>query len=123
MAERAGSPDRVWDAPTRWFHWINVVLVSVVAASGFFFMYRESFQVSGGEAKMALKAAHTWVGYAFVINLAARLVWAFRGNPNARWRAIVPDRAALRQIGAELRGLARRERVKHLVRSPVSRLS
>lgn len=113
----------VWDAPTRWFHWINLVLVALLTVSGYFFMYREAFQVDGREAKMALKAAHVWIGYAFAVNLAWRIIWAFRGNPIARWRSILPDRSSLRSMGAELRDLIARRPVSHLVRSPISRLS
>jgi Ni,Fe-hydrogenase I cytochrome b subunit len=113
----------IWDAPTRWFHWINLVLVVLLVLSGFFFMYREAFQVTGREAKMALKIAHVWVGYAFAVVLAARFVWAFVGSPGSQWRAILPDRESLRSIGAELRGLRDRRLVRHLARSPLGRLS
>jgi cytochrome b len=117
------TPRRVWDAPTRWFHWTNLVLVLLLAGSGFFFMYREAFHVTGREAKMALKIAHVWIGYAFTLVLAARVAWAFIGSPSARWRAILPDRNALRGIGDELRGLRDRRLVRHPTRSPLSRLS
>lgn len=93
---------QVWDAPTRWFHWINLVLVALLTVSGFF-LYREMFQVEGREAKMALKSA--------------------RGNPISRWRALLPDRRSLRSMGGELRDLIARRPVCHLVRSPISRLS
>ena len=123
MSDPHGETPHVWDGPTRWFHWINLVLVFLLALSGYFVKYRSVFQVSGSEAKMAIIAAHAWVGYAFAINLAVRLIWAFVGNRNARWRAILPDRQALRGMGAELRALWTRRPVAHLVRSPVSRLS
>lgn len=112
-----------WDRPTRWFHWINVLLIGIVALSGFFFMYRGAFRVEGREAKMALKAAHSWVGYAFALNLAVRIVWGFLGNADARWRRVLPDRESFRAIPAELRELRDGRPVSHLIRSPVSRLS
>jgi Ni/Fe-hydrogenase 1 B-type cytochrome subunit len=117
------ATEHVWDGLTRWFHWSNVVLVCLLAASGLFLKYRELLHVSGGEAKMALKAAHSLIGYAFALNLAVRIVWGFRGNVQARWQAVLPDRRSLSALGEELRGLRDRLPVTHLVRSPVSRLS
>ena len=123
MPEPSDTKGPVWDGPTRWFHWINVVLVFVSVLSGLFFLWRESFHVEGREAKMALKALHSWIGYVWLANLSWRAVWGFMGNSNARWRAVLPDREALRLIGPELRALIERRPRQHRGRSPVSRLS
>lgn len=117
-----GAAGPAWDAPTRWFHWANLALVLLLLLSGFFFQYREAFHVTGRDAKMALKVAHVWIGYAFTLILAARVAWALGGPPGARWRAILPDRDALRGIGAELRDLRDRRLVRHRTRSPLGRL-
>jgi cytochrome b len=51
------------------------------------------------EAKVWLKSLHVWIGYVFVLNLAMRLLWAFVGSPQARWRALLPGgRGYLREL-------------------------
>jgi len=80
---------RVWDAPTRWFHWINALCVIALAAIGLVILNAKGLGV-GNDGKIALKTVHTWVGYVFALNLAWRLIWAFFGNRFARWRAILP---------------------------------
>ncbi len=80
---------RVWDAPTRWFHWINALCVIVLAAIGLVILNAKGLGI-GNDGKIALKTVHTWTGYVFALNLAWRLLWAFFGNRYARWRAILP---------------------------------
>tara|TARA_R110000824_G_scaffold336_5_gene2050 strand:+ start:7809 stop:8471 length:663 start_codon:yes stop_codon:yes gene_type:complete len=40
--------------------------------------------------KVSLKTVHVLTGYVFVLNLLWRFIWAFLGNPYARWNAILP---------------------------------
>jgi len=40
--------------------------------------------------KVTLKTVHTWIGYAFVLNLLWGIAWEFFGNRTARWRSILP---------------------------------
>jgi cytochrome b len=70
-----GQPVRVWDLPTRVFHWLLVVLVafSVVTAS------------IGGNAMVW----HMRSGFAIFTLLAFRLVWGFVGGHWSRFRAFV----------------------------------
>jgi len=82
-------PYRVWDAPTRWFHWINVLCVIALAALGLVILNASALGVTN-PGKVTLKTIHTWVGYVFAVNLLWRLVWAFLGNRFARWPAILP---------------------------------
>jgi cytochrome b len=114
---------QVWDAPTRWCHWINVVTVLLLVLSGFLFMYRYSLHIESPEAKAAIQTVHSLVGYGFAINLLARIVWGFCGNRHARWSAVLPGWAALRALGAELRDLRRRRSFAYVGRGPLSRLS
>jgi cytochrome b len=79
----------VWDAPTRWFHWINALSVIALAGVGFLIMNDKTLGVSTA-GKIALKTTHVWIGYVFVLNLAWRFIWAFFGNRYARWREIIP---------------------------------
>ena len=79
----------VWDATTRWFHWINALCVIALAFVGSVILNAGDLDVSNA-GKVALKEVHAWIGYVFVFNLAWRIVWAFLGNRYARWRSIVP---------------------------------
>jgi Ni/Fe-hydrogenase 1 B-type cytochrome subunit len=80
---------RVWDAPTRWFHWINALSVIGLMAVGVAIMKADVLGI-GNPGKIVLKTVHVWIGYVFVANLGWRIVWAFLGNRYARWRQILP---------------------------------
>jgi cytochrome b len=68
-------PIRVWDLPTRSFHWLLVVLVvfSIISA-----------HVGGGAM-----AWHMRSGYAIFTLLAFRLVWGFAGGRWSRFRSFL----------------------------------
>lgn len=83
------KPYFVWDIPTRLFHWINVLAVLGLVATGLAILNDEAFGLSSG-GKILLKSIHASFGYAMAINLAWRFLWAFHGNRFARWRAFVP---------------------------------
>ena len=80
---------RVWDAPTRVFHWINALAVLGLILVGTLILFSGSLGVSPS-GKVAIKTIHVWIGYAMVLNLLWRFVWAFLGNRYARWKAILP---------------------------------
>lgn len=79
----------VWDAGTRWFHWINFICVLALSFLGLIILNGEFFQPSV-QTKINLKVVHVWLGYVLTLNLLWRLIWAFIGNRYARWRAILP---------------------------------
>ena len=81
-----------WDAPTRWFHWINAICVIGLIATGVVVLSGDALGLSA-EGKVALKSVHVSFGYVMAINLIWRFVWAFFGNRYARWRAILPGTA------------------------------
>lgn len=111
----------VWDAPTRWFHWINVVCVIGLAAIGTAILYDSQLGITN-DGKILLKTTHVWIGYVFVLNLVWRLLWAFIGNRHARWSAILPFR---RGYGTELKsylgGMIRGNARPYLGHNPVAR--
>ena len=82
-------PYFAWDAPTRWFHWINALGVIGLIATGLVILNGEGLGLSV-EGKIALKSVHVWFGYVMAVNLLWRFVWAFFGNRYARWRAVLP---------------------------------
>lgn len=79
----------VWDASTRWFHWINALCVIALVFVGLVILNAGNLDVSSA-GKITLKKVHTWIGYIFAFNLAWRFVWAFFGNRYARWRSMLP---------------------------------
>ena len=78
-----------WDAPTRWFHWINALAVFGLIATGVVILTGGQLGLSP-EGKVALKSVHVIFGYVMAVNLLWRFIWAFFGNRYARWRAILP---------------------------------
>jgi Ni/Fe-hydrogenase 1 B-type cytochrome subunit len=80
---------RVWDAPTRWFHWINAFSVLGLILVGVLILSAGTLGVSP-QGRVAIKTIHVWLGYVMVVNLLWRVVWAFLGNRYARWHAILP---------------------------------
>lgn len=79
----------VWDRTTRWFHWLNVICILLLAGIGLVILNGNSLDISS-EAKIDLKIMHAWVGYVFTVNLLWRFLWGFAGNRYARWSAILP---------------------------------
>lgn len=72
---------RVWDLPTRLFHWLLVVLVVAAYASG---------QIGGG-----LIEWHGRIGIAITGLLAFRVVWGIVGSTYARFADFVPSPSRL----------------------------
>jgi len=82
----------VWDAPTRCFHWLNVLCVLGLSALGLVILNAGALGIPNS-GKQLLKTWHVWVGYVFAGNLALRLLWAFMGQHHARWRQLLPGGA------------------------------
>lgn len=112
----------VWDASTRWFHWINALCVIALAGVGFVILHAGDLEISNA-GKVNLKTVHTWIGYIFVFNLIWRIAWAFLGNRYARWRAVLPGgkgyfRAIRSYVAAFIAGVPE----QYLGHNPVGRL-
>jgi len=78
---------KLWDLPTRIFHWLLVVLVAGAVVTG----------KIGGNAIVW----HGRIGLAILALLAFRLVWGFVGPTPARFASFFPTPAA---VAAYLRG-------------------
>jgi cytochrome b len=114
---------RVWDSPTRWFHWINALAVIGLMLLGLLGMVAGTLGMSAA-GRVTVKTVHSWIGYVMVANLLWRLVWAFFGNRYARWRAILPGgpgyvRSVEAYVSAFLAGHPRH----YLGHNPVGRLA
>ena len=79
----------VWDAPTRWFHWINAISVLGLSIIGIILLNDDALVLSAN-GKILLKQIHVVCGYVMALNLMWRFLWAFFGNDYARWNAILP---------------------------------
>jgi Ni,Fe-hydrogenase I cytochrome b subunit len=78
-----------WDAPTRWFHWINALAVLGLIIVGVILWQDDALGLSAS-GKILLKQIHVMLGYIMIVNLLWRFIWAFFGNRYARWSAILP---------------------------------
>lgn len=112
----------VWDAPTRWFHWINVVCVVALAVLGTAVLYNKDLGVTD-DGKVLLKTVHVWFGYVFAINLFWRIFWAFIGNRHARWSAFLPFEPGYgTALKTYVRGLIGGDARPYVGHNPVARL-
>jgi Ni/Fe-hydrogenase 1 B-type cytochrome subunit len=65
----------VWDAPTRWFHWINALAVLGLIVVGVILLNEDALGLLAG-GKVLLKQIHVALGYVMVLNLIWRFIWA-----------------------------------------------
>lgn len=114
---------RIWDLPTRWFHWVNVLTVFLMLLTGFLFHFRYALAIDSREAKMALMVLHVCIGYAFATNLLVRIVWGFIGNPFARWASVLPSKETIRALREDVRDLVASRPSTYLGRSPLGRIA
>ena len=85
----------VWELPVRIFHWVNVLSIVVLAATGFIIANPPAI-MSSAEATDSywfgtVRMIHFITAYVFFINAMARVYWAFNGNYYSNWRAFVPN--------------------------------
>ena len=95
---------RVWDRPTRIFHWVLVLLVVVCYLSG----RNGRFDI------------HIPAGQALLVLVAARIIWGFAGSASSRFRAFIRP---VREIAAYLPTLRRREPDGRAGHNPLGGLS
>ena len=95
---------RIWDLPTRIFHWVLAVLVVVCYLSG-----------DNGRFDIHIPA-----GQALLVLVLARVLWGFAGSEPSRFRAFVRP---LREIAAYVRTLGKRAPGHHPGHNPLGGLS
>jgi len=106
MADDETVPVRVWDLPTRVFHWLLAFCVLSTLVAGW----------RGGSAM----EWHLRLGYAIFALLLFRLVWGFAGGRWSRFRAFAyPPRTTLRY----LRGGSRPDEHHHVGHNPLGAFS
>ena len=113
----------VWDAGTRWFHWINLLCMLGLIAVGVAILNDKALGVSN-DGKILLKTVHVWIGYIFALNLLCRLVWAFIGGPYARWQAILPGgRGYINEVRAYVTDFSAGRPRQYLGHNPLGRIA
>ena len=91
---------RVWDLPTRLFHWSLVLLVAISIYTG----------NVGGLREMDL---HKLSGYAIMALVLFRLVWGFVGSPRSRFADFVRGPRAVLTYARSLLGKAHQSFAGH----------
>ncbi|HYV89997.1 MAG TPA: cytochrome b/b6 domain-containing protein [Candidatus Polarisedimenticolia bacterium] len=102
MTDRAVEMVRVWDLPTRLFHWLLVAVVVFELTTGLL-------------APKWWFGRHIWCGYALAVLLAFRIVWAFHGAKFSRLSAFL---YSPRQAIEHLRGMARGRPIHYFGHNP-----
>jgi len=110
---------KVWDAPTRIFHWVNFTTVLLLIFIGLMMLFKKDMGITSLDAKIVLKTIHVLIGYVFVLNLVVRMGWAFIGNRYARWFAMLPGRRFLSDVKGYMAG----EPKQYLGHNPLGRIA
>lgn len=95
-------PVKVWDVPTRLFHWMLVILVMTCVATA---------KIGGN-----LMTAHMLSGYLVLALLIFRLVWGVVGGRHARFAAFV---RGPRGVWRHVTGITRRDAPRYLGHNPL----
>ena len=114
---------KVWDLPTRLFHWINFLSVISLIFVGLLMMYKKDLGITSLDAKIGLKELHVSIGYVFAINLLWRLIWGFIGNRFARWSTILPGKGYGAELQSYKASLKAGEPQQFLGHNPLGRLA
>lgn len=78
----------IWEVPVRLTHWVNVLAILILSATGFYI----GNPVLGGSVYLMawVRGVHRITAYVFIASLALRTYWAFAGNTWASWRELFP---------------------------------
>ena len=84
----------VWELPVRVFHWVNVLCIVILGATGFMIADPPPI-MSTAEASESfwfgtIRAIHFGTAYVFFFNMLMRIYWSFVGNRFASWKQFLP---------------------------------
>ncbi len=114
---------KVWDLPTRLFHWINFTAVIMLIFVGLVMLFKKELGITSVDAKIGLKTVHVIIGYIFVANLAIRIFWGFVGNPYARWRSLLPSSGHMESIRSYIKSVKQGEPLQYAGHNPLGQLA
>jgi Ni/Fe-hydrogenase 1 B-type cytochrome subunit len=94
--EHIGSePIYVWEIPVRVTHWLIVISIVVLAATGLYIHGPYLVPSSPVEASSQMASVRFWhelFAIVFSLSVALRFYWGFVGNSFSSWRQIIPHR-------------------------------
>lgn len=111
---------RVWDRPSRIFHWVNLFLVVSLIFVGLLMLFRKDLGINALEAKIKLKELHVVIGYLFAGNLIFRILWGFIGSHFARFSHNIPSLKAIKEYKL---ALDRGESPQYIGHNPMGKLA
>ena len=114
---------KVWDLPTRVFHWINFITIISLIFIGLIMLFKKELGITSIEAKVGLKELHVIFGYVFVLNFAWRIIWGFIGNKYARWSNTLPHKGFVSTVRQYLHSVKSGEPQQFIGHNPMGRLA
>jgi Ni/Fe-hydrogenase 1 B-type cytochrome subunit len=94
--ESTGSqPIYVWEIPVRVTHWLIVISIVVLAATGLYIHAPYLVPSKPVEASSMMATVRYWhevFAVIFSLSVAVRFYWGFVGNSFSSWRQIIPHR-------------------------------
>jgi Ni/Fe-hydrogenase 1 B-type cytochrome subunit len=84
----------VWELPVRFYHWINVLCIVILAATGYL-IGRPLAIMKSTEAYFnywfgIIRFIHFVAAFVFFFNFIFRIYWGFAGNEFSRWYNFIP---------------------------------
>ena len=89
------QPIYVWEKPVRFTHWLIVISITVLAATGLYIHGPYLVPSSPVEASSRMADVRFWheiFAIVFSLSVAVRFYWGFVGNSFSSWRQIIPHR-------------------------------
>lgn len=82
------KPIDVWEVPVRLTHWMNVLTILVLSATGFYIGH----PIAVGSVYLMgwVRFIHAMTAFVFTLSVLARIYWAFVGNRYANWKELIP---------------------------------
>jgi cytochrome b len=114
---------KVWDLPTRLFHWINFITIISLIFVGLIMLFKKELGITSIEAKVSLKELHVILGYAFVLNFTWRIIWGFIGNKYAQWKQLIPHKGFKDELRRYISSARNGEPLQYTGHNPMARLA
>ncbi len=84
----------IWERPVRLYHWVTVVSMLTLIATGLIVGRPPAFMTTGDASASqwfgTVRFVHFAAGYVFMFALLIRIYWMFVGNQYARWSNFFP---------------------------------
>ena len=114
---------KVWDLPTRVFHWVNFTTIICLIFMGLMMLFKKELGITGIDAKVGLKVVHVFIGYIFVLNFIWRIIWGFIGNKYARWSNIIPHKGYISVVRQYINSAKSGDADQYIGHNPMGRLA